>query len=61
LGFDFDGEIRTAKLAQLATDTILGPSGCGFVLFVQFQDFFRAELDTNAASFAPIPVDMVFL
>ena len=61
LGDDLNGQVRAPEFAQLAADTVFGPSGNNLVLIIEFENRFGAEVHTNAAPLAPLPVDEVFL
>jgi hypothetical protein len=59
--FDFNGKIRTSEFAKPAADTICRPSWKYLILIIEFQDVCGAEMDTDAASFAPFRIyDMRF-
>jgi hypothetical protein len=58
-GFDFNGHIGAPKLTELTTDAVLWSQRRGLFLIVQFQHLLRAKFNTYAASFTPIPVDMM--
>ena len=58
--FDFNGHIGAPKLTELTADALLWSQRRDLFLIVQFQDLLRAKFNTDAASFAPIPVDMMF-
>jgi hypothetical protein len=61
LGDDLNGQVRTPELAQLAADTVFGPGGDDLVLIIELENRFGAKVYANAAPFAPLPVNAVFL
>jgi hypothetical protein len=59
--YDFNGQVRTPELAQLAADTIFRPGRDNLVLVIEFENRFWAEVHANSTPLAPLPVDEVFL
>ena len=61
LSDDLNGQVWASEFAQLAADTIFGPRGDNLVLVIELEHRFGAEVHTDTASLAPLPVDEVFL
>jgi hypothetical protein len=57
---NFNGKIRTPQFTEFAANAVLWTGCKGFILVIQFQYLFRAEMDTDSTSFAPLLPDMQF-
>jgi len=56
----FNGQIRTSKLTEPATEALLEPHGNGFPLIIELQNALRTESHAHAASLAPLTIDQEF-
>jgi hypothetical protein len=58
--FDFNGDVGTPKLTELAADAIFGPSNGNFFVLIQSEHLFGTKLHTDPAPFAPARINVVF-
>jgi len=58
--YDLNGQIRTPEFALFTGNAVFGPNRHGLIFIIKFQYFLWTKMNTNAASFAPVPVYVMF-